>query len=205
MREPKRLLSEGATDFERQLLKAVMNERPSSMMRSRMQQGLGLAGPILWAGNAKALLSSIATKSGFASALGGLVAAGGLAAAVGLGSVDSSSVDSPSNSSPSGADRAVAVPVVAAPVAPEASTPIVAVDELSEIERNSQLREEIAVLDVARIALQQGQRARALEVLARYGERFPGGILSREANLLQRQAVSRAQRAGARRSAARGD
>jgi len=199
MREPKRLFSEGATDFERQLLKAVMNERPSSMMRSRMQQGLGIAGPITWAGNAKALLTSLGTKSGITAAFGGVVAAGGLAAAVGLG---------PFASEPAQAPVAMAASPVAmhAPAANEApSAPPVGSEaglEVAELERSSQLREEIAVLDTARVALQQGASARALTVLARYEEQFPSGILSREANLLERQAATKSS-AASRQSRAR--
>lgn len=199
MREPKRLLSDGATDFERQLLNAVINERPSALMRSRMQQGLGLAGPITWAGNAKALFGALASKSGLAAAIGGVVAAGGLAAAVGLGRVP---VDTGSDSS-----FTVVAPVapVAAPapsVAPFAPPPAPEEVQLAEIERNSQLREEIAVLDAARVAVQQGAAARALHVLSQYDERFPSGILSREANLLRRHAVTqKSARGRVRRSA----
>jgi hypothetical protein len=193
MREPKRLLSEGATDFERQLLNAVINERPSALMRSRMQQGLGLAGPIAWAGNAKALLGSIATKGGLSAALGGVVAAGGLAAAVGLGPFS----DEPGNDTGVAPAAIIAPAVTPSPRAPDVVAPV-ALPEVAELEHNSQLRAEIALLDSARVALQQGARARALGELSRYAERFPNGILSREANLL-RQAVSRKAQKSARR------
>ena len=55
----------------------------------------------------------------------------------------------------------------------------------------SQLREEIALLDEARNALQRGARARAEGVLDDYRERFPRGLLSREAALLRRQTASK--------------
>lgn len=207
MREPKRLLSDGATDFERQLLNAVINERPSALMRSRMQQGLGLAGPITWVGNAKALLGSLASKSGLAAAIGGVVTAGGLAASVGLGRLP---VDPGSDSSM--APAAVVAPVAAVPsvVAPVAAPSALEAEtaQMAEHERNSQLREEIALLDSARVALQQGAAARALEVLSGYDESFARGLLSREANLLRRRAVAQqSARARVRRSSSstRGD
>jgi hypothetical protein len=195
MREPKRLLSNGATDFERQLLKAVINERPSALMRSRMQQGLGLVGPIAWAGNAKAFFGSLATKGGISAALGGVVAAGGLAAAVGFGRL---AEDPGSDSSmPSAAPVAMiaAAEVAPPPPAPEVVAPASVVSpESAELARNSQLREEIALLDAVRVALQQGARTRALAELSRYDERFPDGILSREANLLRRRSATRSAR-----------
>ena len=80
MKEPKRLLTHGATDFERQLLKSVMNERPSGLLRSRMQRGLGLVGPLAWASNVKAMFSTLTTKATVSFAVGGIVAAGGMAA-----------------------------------------------------------------------------------------------------------------------------
>ena len=70
---------------------------------------------------------------------------------------------------------------------------------VAELEKGTQLREEIARLDAVRIALQQGARARALSELARYDESFPSGILSREANLLRRQVTSRRAPKGARK------
>ena len=79
MKEPKRLLSHGATDFERQLLRAVVSERPSALLRSRMQRGLGLVGPLAWASNVKAMFGTTASKVTGGIAVG-LVVAGGFAA-----------------------------------------------------------------------------------------------------------------------------
>lgn len=42
MREPERLLVNGATDFERELLASVKDERPSAELQQRMEQALGL-------------------------------------------------------------------------------------------------------------------------------------------------------------------
>jgi hypothetical protein len=262
MREPKRLLADGATEFERRLLGAVMNERPTPALRSRMRRGLGLVGPLMWVSNVKAMFADVASKGTAAKvALGvaatGVVAAGGLAVAVGLSSLDeprnppaeiesiaatsTQAASAPAGSAQAGLAQAglaqaVAAPEVAvapaqakppesasrpAPVAldPEASAgveavPLLALPEVAQPAAHlaqptppaalqaaptpseaedadgtaSQLREEIALLDSVRNALQTGARGRAHAALEQYRTRFPSGLLSREAALLRRQA-----------------
>lgn len=203
MNEPKRLLTHGATDFERQLLKSVMNERPSALLRSRMQRGLGLIGPLAWASNVKAMLGTLTTKATVGVSMGGLVVAGGVAA----GGVAAASLvpgwlaerqmrDVPAESRPAEPAR----PKPALTTMPEgaddtaaAELPVQNVEALQEVEAdveaNSQLREEIALLDRARVALQQGTRASAVDALDTYRERFPAGILGREAKILRQRAA----------------
>lgn len=206
MKEPKRLLSHGATDFERQLLRAVVSERPSALLRSRMQRGLGLVGPLAWASNVKAMFGTAASKVTGGVAVG-LVVAGGFAAVQLM----------PGSSSPPSSSAAPAVaPAVEAPPeaggtshpasdpaamiaagaengavepAPEArALPVeTAVGEQAPSD-DGQLREEIALIDAARAALQRGDRDQARASLSSYRERFPNGVLSREANVLRRRA-----------------
>jgi len=204
MKEPRRLLSHGATDFERQLLRAVVSERPSAVLRSRMQRGLGLVGPLAWASSVKAMVATAAGKLLGGTVLSGLIAIAGVA-------VLSSA---PSESRPRAvgiATERVAVeppaPVVAAPPvaleapAPEAAERAAVVAEPAPVEAapapaaaepadddDSRLREEIALLDAARGSLQRGDRAAAAASLRSYRERFPDGILRREANVLRRRA-----------------
>jgi hypothetical protein len=214
MKEPRRLLSHGATDFERQLLRAVVSERPSAVLRSRMQRGLGLMGPLAWASSVKAMVATAAGKLLGGSVLSGLIAVAGVA-------VLSSA---PSESRPRAAtnvsfERVAAeqpAPLVAAPpVAPEAPAPPAAepapVPVLAEPapaeaapalaaaepadDDDSRLREEIALLDAARGSLQRGDRAAAAASLRTYRERFPSGILRREANVLRRRAEQKRGRA----------
>ena len=202
MKEPKRLLSRGATEFERRLLGAVINERPSAALRSRMQRSLGFSGPFLWASNVKAMLADVAYKGTAGKAVlglaaGGVVAAAGIAAAVAVGTISNpiapeSSPVQVAEYRPALAERpSVLEPAVQVeapkPPAVEAAA-IVASDDDGTA---SQLREEIALLDEARNALQRGARARAEGVLDAYRERFPRGLLSREAALLRRQTASR--------------
>ncbi len=215
MREPKRLLTQGATDFERQLLRAVVNERPSALLRSRMQRGLGLVGPLAWASNVKAMFSTLASKATVSVAVGsvvvsGMVAAGGIAA-VSLAPGSSARWEAPASDTAASdtaasntaeveqaeGARLVAEPSVAEPVTPKLAEPpaeALTVDALARAEADSHLREEIALLDAARAALQGGSRSRARASLDAYKARFPRGILSREAKILRRQAASRSGR-----------
>jgi hypothetical protein len=234
MKEPKRLLSHGATDFERQLLRAVVSERPSALLRSRMQRGLGLVGPLAWASNVKALLGTVTSRATVGVAVVGVVVAGSFAAVRLLpnqGSNDpapaeapqptASAVASPTNrapaasapaalspaapspaalspaalppaalppsvvpagepsaSAPSGASSSTAAPNEARPAPAAPSVPSTNADD------DSRLREEIALLDTARAALQRADREGARSTLRAYRERFPNGILRREAKVL---------------------
>jgi len=197
MKEPKPLLREGASDFERQLLGAAMRERPSPQLRSRMRRTLGLTGPLAWASSVKAMLMGLAGKSAVGAAVVGLVGAGLVAAGVvGVRSL------------PADDDRAGVVPdapVVASAPAPEAiavTVPetLVPAKSAKAAEQNAgsgELREEILLLDRARTALQHGSGAAALQQLDRYRQRFPSGILSREAALLRQQAAAAGRARGA--------
>jgi hypothetical protein len=206
MKEPKRLLSHGATDFERQLLRAVVSERPSALLRSRMQRGLGLVGPLAWASNVKAMFGTAASKVTGGVAVG-LVVAGGFAA-VQLMSGPSAP---PSSSAPTVAPAVEANPPEAVGTSHPASDPAAKIAAGTENDAvkpgpearalpveaavgqqapadDGQLREEIALIDAARAALQRGDRQQARASLSSYRERFPDGVLSREANVLRRRA-----------------
>jgi len=230
MKEPKRLLSQGATDFERQLLRAVANERPSALLRSRMQRGLGLVGPLAWASTVKAMLGSAAAKVTAVVGLGVLaVATVATLELVPDASVDAgeaparavsaapapvgeaaSAVAEPAAAAPAEAAPAAAAPREAegahAPGAPStpnaapleaASAPPAA--EAAGAEDDRRLREEIALLDGARAALERGDREAARRSLRTYRERFPEGVLAREANLLRRRAEPARARSRAER------
>jgi hypothetical protein len=216
MKEPAPLLREGATDFERRLLSAALGERPSPRLRAQMRRGIGLTGPLVWAGNVKAMLGTLVGKSVIGAV--GLVAAGGLAAAVHHAAAppaDSSPAVSPSAPVEAQQPPLAAAPVLAPPAGAPTTTDTTGSDEAASdavagkalpgsdtagddtasdhgaAERddaaNGQLREEIRLLDQARGALQRGSAKDARSVLAEYRERFPAGILGREANVLLEQ------------------
>lgn len=211
MKEPRRLLSHGATDFERQLLRAVVNERPSALLRSRMQRGLGLVGPLAWASTVKAMFGGMASKL-TAVVLGGVLIIGGASAVWLLPGSEPAAPDSLAPTvqlevaqveaapvAPALAEAAPAAEPVAAPPPVAASVPAVA-EVAAEAEpaaaaeldgSDRQLREEIALIDAARSALQAGNRELARERLQVYGERFPEGILRREAKVLSRRAEAK--------------
>jgi hypothetical protein len=195
MKEPKRLLARGATDFERQLLSSVINERPSALLRSRMQRSLGLVGVLGWASNVKAAFSSLSSQATIGVAALGVVTAGALGAvsltpSSNLASAAREPTSEARVMAPARQSESAPAAVTAEVVAPPALTqPVADVETLPEVAGTSQLRDEIALLDVARAALQQGRRKRALESLDQYQERFPAGILERESRVLRRHAT----------------
>jgi hypothetical protein len=195
MKDLKPLLREGASDFERQLLSAAMRERPSPQLHSRMRRTLGLTGPIAWAGSVKAMLATAVGKGALGAAVVGLAAAGivGLRAEQSTTPRASVAVEAPS-AAPAAALPEVVPPSpglpVAAPAEP-AAEPAPAADSSS-----GELREEIQLLDAARGALQRGSGAAALEQLERYRQRFPSGVLRREAAQLRQQASAALRSAG---------
>jgi len=181
MKEPQRLLQEGATDFERQLLRAVAGERPSPRLQARMRRGLGLSGAVLWASNVKAMFATLAGKA----ALG--VTLVGLASVAGVATYRHMTAEVPTASlaaAPAAPAAAANAPAVEAPAAPE---PNAAAAEGSA--DNGQLREEILLLDRARSSLREGSPSLALTLLDDYRQRFPAGILNREAELLRQRSV----------------
>jgi hypothetical protein len=192
MKEPKRLLSHGATDFERQLLRAVASERPSALLRSRMQRSLGLVGPLAWASNVKAMFGTLGKKVVVGTAAAGVVVAGGVAAYQLSGNAEreeaAQAVAPAVVTAPAPALAAPAEPAPSEPLAPSpaAGSAPALVDDSEE----GRLREEIALLDAVKAALQRGEREQARQSLDVYRERFPDGILRREANVLRRRATA---------------
>jgi hypothetical protein len=196
MKEPKRLLSHGATDFERQLLRAVASERPSALLRSRMQRSLGLVGPLAWASNVKAMFGSLGRKVAVGTSVAGVVVAGGVAAYQLSAHVegDATHTQAPAVvTAPAQPMAAAELPAAPEPAAPEPSVaspaPASAPAALDDTE-DGRLREEIALLDGVKAALQRGDREQARQSLDVYRERFPAGILRREANVLRRRAAA---------------
>jgi hypothetical protein len=173
-------------------------------MRSRMQRSLGLVGPLAWASNVKAMFGSLGRKVTAGAAVAGVVVAGGVAAYQLLPAAgdppaepaalrpESARVDSAAASGPAASGPSVQAPPVEtpAPASIGADAPA-AVDDSAD----GRLREEIALLDAVKSALQRGEREQARQSLDTYRERFPDGILRREANVLRRRAEAKPGRA----------
>ncbi|HEX4335533.1 MAG TPA: hypothetical protein VH062_06435 [Polyangiaceae bacterium] len=214
MKDPARLLDEGATAAELSLLRAGMSEEPSEQAMKRLSVALGLA--------SGASVSTIALKSGAASAavrgtasrfaakwlLWGALGASGAALVV----AETASVHRTVATSPPGAatheDVIPPAPVVTAPAPvvtalPEApTTPVVAVQ--SPVRGSPSIAKEIAALDVARQRLGGGNPRGALRALDDYDRAAPTGVLRQEAALLRIEAFARAGDLGtARRLASR--
>ncbi len=182
MNEPERLLVTDATRLERLLLEAVARERPSPAERRRLRVALGLTAAGLGAGAIKAAAAAWGRAT--------------LIAVVATGVAGNSSPEqlsrvaevkwAPASAllvAPSMAPRLRAAPserTVASEPAPAASKP-------NNVQ--SDLREEIRLIDQARIALRQQAPERALERLARYRARFPRGAFQQEAMVLRIEAL----------------
>lgn len=187
---PKRLLDEGATDFERALLRSVVSERPSPRLRVRMLQGLGITGLGLLAARARAAAASTAGKVGVA-----FVTAGALSALVTPPVVASLEPRAPEPAlaatndapSPTLAEASPEPAVVEARVVdlPEPAAPAELVARRSA---EGELRAQIELLDLVKAALAQRDPTRARSLLERFEREFPSGVLLPEARTLARRA-----------------
>ncbi|HEX6273480.1 MAG TPA: hypothetical protein VFZ53_10575 [Polyangiaceae bacterium] len=194
MSDPRRLIEEGASDFEAKLLQAGRRDAPSHRGRRRILAGLGFGG----------LFSTLAISTGAdASMRGWLFAAGGGAASAiavwaGVSAWSGEKTDAP-------APRP-AVTVVAAPHAPvpepvqalptPAPEPVAAPAHAparavrAQPERKSDgLSGEIAALEGARRALAGGKPNAALRALDEYGKSYPERRLGSEATVLRVEAL----------------
>lgn len=200
MSGPERLLLGGATDFERSLLRAVLDERPSPELTLRMEQALGLGVGALPGATSTAATGhaaagqgaavhvaapSLAAKAGVAgiwikAGVGALVGAGLVASGVAVQSRVTRAPSAPVvDRSAHQASKTETVPAEAAPVGAPTAT--------AEAVHDEALRDEIGLLDAARAASARGDVHRAREVLARYHREFPHGSLEREARVLWRR------------------
>lgn len=195
MKDPRRLLDGDGTAFERTLLGAIAGERPPLHLHRKMRLGLGLAGVGTTAKTAAASLGPIA----LAAVVVGSVVAGGAAL------VRHESTP-PAPAAPTKTVRAPAVvarasePTAAASVTKGATetNPARIVPREPAARRttdglgtNSNIREEIRLLDEARSAVRGGAVEDALRVLANYEQRFPRGQFRQEMQVLRMEALNR--------------
>src|SRR5262245_9668972 len=184
--EPRRLLDEpeGSSSLEQSLLKAgksAGNPRAGSQqMQAKVLAGLGLAAGSTALLTGSAAASATASVSTVAKLTWGKLLLGGLLVS------------------------ATAVPVgyyalhhTPAPVVKEAAQSAEANAPAAVL-----LREELAALDHARLALAGGNARRALEELEGYDRRFPGGRLQLEAEVLRIDALAKLGRKDAARQRA---
>jgi len=232
MSDPMRLMRDGATEFERELLRSWQREQPSFSARRR---ALAIAGSSV----AATVAASAAARAGGSMApklaLGTVVAkwlivgasVGFATSAVTIHYVDAQSSTNPKPSAiaapanphrtePASATETAlphrepqtlpAVPATAEGAKPR-STPKPKAAELPpepEPVARGALGPETALLDRAREALKSGSPSRALELVGEYRQTFSNGVLAQEAEVLRIDALDRqGNRAEAKRRAER--
>lgn len=204
---PERLVSGDATDFERRLLDAALENRPSAAASARVARALGVS--VTSIGTAAAA-KALAAKTAGGGAVGSAATFWPWISAVTVGLAVGGSVVAVRarhtvrpDAAPVSAPPLVPAPPSAAPAAPDGegtvgeppgrvSEPTWAPRERASTTPASRrrphaatidggLREQIALLDGARAALAAGSPQQALEVLHVYRERFPAGSFAPEA------------------------
>ncbi|HEX6766561.1 MAG TPA: hypothetical protein VF103_13805 [Polyangiaceae bacterium] len=194
----KRLLDGDGSELEQGLLDALRLERPSPELEQRMRAGLGL-GP--------ALVTAPPPAAPAAKTFGawGAVAGGSVVAAIIVGGILLSRGEKPAAAPPRATPANVAVPsepaepaptpaVTPEPKAPEAAPAKAQPQHAAPGTPNARtpssasLREEIRLIDSARVLVKNNDGPRALAILDQYARRFPNGTFREEARLLRAEA-----------------
>jgi len=209
---PDRLLAGGATDFERRVLEIAREQRPSPAASARMAKALGLTTAVAAsAATAKTLAADAATAKATAAAGASTIWPWISAGVLGLVVAGAVVGTRARHAAPTGdlAPRSVtaSAPPIAEPPAPdeasdEASTEPEAPSSIPGPNRRSrgltptsELRDQIAFIDVARAALATDNGRRALIILRRYQEKYPTGSFGPEAGALTIEALMKVGRA----------
>src|SRR5262245_17498366 len=205
---PDRLLASDATDFERRVLEAAQQKKPSSAASSRMAKALGIAMTVGTTTTATtvaagATVTKVAATAG-ATAAWPWVTVGVLGLVVGgavIGTRATREARPPQVSPP-----AVTVPAPPpAPPAPEPAKPALPAEPPARAvaasprvraatTATSELREQVALLDSARQAMSQGESRRTLEILRRYLDKYPSGTFRPEATAIKIEALMKVGR-----------
>lgn len=191
MKDPKLLVSEGATDFERRWLSAARAEEPPAEVVNRIERALGIG---VAAAATTAAVPTVVAKGGLSALRIAGLSVLGVGGAVGLVLLltrpappkPSPSVDQP----PPVVETAPAPAGAAAPVAPPVEAPA-ANEPSSTLAPAGALRDEITLIDGARAALSAGSPGQALALLERYRARHPRGMLLPEALAMRIEAIDR--------------
>lgn len=201
---PERLSDADVTDLERRLLTAARREEPSRALSERMAQGIGVAMPL--AGGALPDLTQVGTpaapKVAAASSTGAWVSGALVVAAVAGAFVLARPSNPPSAPPPVPSSR----PVVAPAPAPSSATPASDSPTVRTEERQARpvvsgaprdrrgslptdVAEQIALIDMARVALASGGAERALAGAQQYEARYPKGTFRPEAAAIKIEAL----------------
>lgn len=211
MTAPRTRIAEGATEFERELLRSWPREQPSSAARQATLALMGGVAPTGVAVGLKAATGSMAPKAATlgAALLGkwAIVGASVVALATAATAVYSfrpSSTNTPvtvtaapsvaaplpvATSLPQLPPSATAEVPSAPPLLPAAAKAPAAAPPALEPPRTLGLGQEVAALDRARDALAAGNVAGALRQVDEYESQFPRGALAQEATALRIEAL----------------
>jgi hypothetical protein len=203
---PDRLLASDATDFERRVLEAALQKKPSSAASSRMAKALGIAMTVGTTTTATtvaagATVTKVAATAG-ATAAWPWVTVGVLGLVVGgavIGTRATREARPPQVSPP-----AITVPAPPpAPPATELAKPALPAEPPARVAASprvraatttSELREQVALLDSARQAMSRGESRRTLEILRRYLDKYPSGTFRPEATAIKIEALMKVGR-----------
>jgi len=189
----KRLLESDASDFERGLLDALKCERPSAELEQRMRAVIGI-GPVPAPVPAPSPTLDVSPAAPAGKTFGVWIVAGGAMTGGNEAAVDTP-VEVPAVVAPTEPEGPKPTPL--SELAPEARAP--SVDRPNTTSRSPQkttsgptsasLREEIRLIDSARVAVKKNEGARAIGILDQYARRFPGGAFQEEARVLKAEAL----------------
>jgi len=208
-----RLLSSNATDFERRMLEAALQEQPSRAASARMARALGVSVAVVGTAASASSLAAGAATSNATAAAGTLVWPWVSAGVIGLvvaGAVVGTRVGHRDRSAAADHHRqVVSVPVVAPPAPkPEPSAPAEPIAAAARPSTRNvvpsarsrattaagDLGDQVAFIDQARAAVSGGAGRRALEILRRYQDKYPTGSFRPEATAIKVEALMRVGR-----------
>ena len=212
---PERLLAQDATDFERRMLAAALDKRPSPAASARMAKALGVtvatvatATATATAGTALAAGAAAKAPVAVAAAVWPWISAGVLGLAV-AGAVFATRTphDSPAETAPASAPATAPASLVET-----AGEPAQAIGDVTQrlsapaaSGRRSRsttttgtgaVTEQTAFIDAARAAVAERADRRALDILRRYQEKYPAGLFRPEAAALKIEALTHLGRNG---------
>lgn len=201
---PERLRDADATDFERRLLDAAGREEPSRALSERMAGAIGVAMPVTGSalGDATKAGTPAASEVAAAASTGAWISGALVAAAVASAFVMTRPAEPPSTprrapsrlpvvapASPPMSASAVndERPIPARETAPKPAPSVGSSDHRSSLPTD--VAEQIALIDAARVALASGGAERALAGVRQYEARYPKGTFRPEAAAIKIEAL----------------
>jgi hypothetical protein len=203
-----RMLTSDATEFERRVLEAARQRRPSAAASARMAKALGLSSAVVGATAATAaarVSEAAAAKASAATATAAVwpwVSAGVLGLAIAGAVIGGRATrDAPLPAAPP--PLTAPPPVEPEEVPPPAPARRAAASGRARPAANgADLGAEVALIDAARDAIASDAARRALDTVRRYQEKYPNGTFRPEAGAIKIEALMKLGRAAEARALA---